>query len=49
MPIVDPGSFQGLGLIPFQVSAHYPYAEQDPRLGETLLSVTTGQIAGAAW
>jgi dipeptidase E len=35
MPIVEPGSFQGLGLIPFQVNAHYPYAEQDPSAGET--------------
>jgi dipeptidase E len=27
MPIVDPGSLQALGLIPFQINAHFPEAE----------------------
>jgi dipeptidase E len=36
MPIVDPGSFQALGLIPFQVNTHYPDAEPaGPLDGET--------------
>jgi dipeptidase E len=43
MPIVDPGSFQALGLIPFQVNAHYPDTEPaDPRSGDT----RQRQIAG---
>ncbi len=36
MPIVDPGSLRGLGLIPFQVNAHYPVVESAvPHDGET--------------
>jgi len=43
MPIVDPGSFQALGLIPFQVNPHYPDAEAPGLLdGET----RERQIAG---
>lgn len=43
MPIVDPGSFEALGLIPFQVNAHYPDAEPaDPLQGDT----RQRQIAG---
>ena len=43
MPIVDPGSFEALGLIPFQVNAHYPDAERaDPLVGDT----RQRQIAG---
>ncbi len=43
MPIVDPGSFEALGLIPFQVNAHYPDTEpSDPLQGDT----RQRQIAG---
>jgi len=46
MPIVNPGSFEALGLIPFQLNPHYPYIEtpdemhagegRDQRLAEFL-------------
>jgi dipeptidase E len=36
MPIVHPGPFEALGLIPFQVNPHYPYTEApQARSGET--------------
>ena len=34
--IVDPGSFRALGLIPFQINAHYPHeGPAEPQGGET--------------
>jgi dipeptidase E len=35
MPIVEPSSFDGLGLIPFQINPHYTDAHPDGHRGET--------------
>jgi dipeptidase E len=35
MPIVDPGGFDALGLIPFQINPHYTNALPDGHQGET--------------
>jgi len=54
MPVVDPGGFDALGLVPFQINPHYTNAlpvghqgeTRDQRLAEFLLMNPTARVVG---